>query len=201
MQLGMIGLGRMGGNIVRRLMRAGHSCVVFDKSTDGGGRGWPAKGRRRAATSPISSASSRSRARSGSCCRPVRSPTSTIVECSAACSKPGDILIDGGNSHFHDDVAHAEMLQREGHPLSRCRHQRRRLGSRARLLHDDRRRQGGRRASRPDLRGAGAGRGDDRARRRAARGATRGSSRATSIAGRRAPGISSRWSTTASSTG
>ena len=32
MQLGMIGLGRMGGNIVRRLMRAGHSCVVYDKS-------------------------------------------------------------------------------------------------------------------------------------------------------------------------
>ncbi len=34
MQLGMIGLGRMGGNIVRRLMRAGHSCVVYDKSAD-----------------------------------------------------------------------------------------------------------------------------------------------------------------------
>jgi len=34
MQLGMIGLGRMGGNIVRRLMRAGHRCVVYDKSAD-----------------------------------------------------------------------------------------------------------------------------------------------------------------------
>ena len=34
MQLGMIGLGRMGGNIVRRLMRDGHSCVVYDKSAD-----------------------------------------------------------------------------------------------------------------------------------------------------------------------
>src|SRR5436853_538541 len=34
MQLGMIGLGRMGGNIVRRLMRGGHSCVVYDKSAD-----------------------------------------------------------------------------------------------------------------------------------------------------------------------
>src|SRR6266567_444294 len=34
MQLGMIGLGRMGGNIVRRLMHAGHSCVVYDKSAD-----------------------------------------------------------------------------------------------------------------------------------------------------------------------
>ena len=34
MQLGMIGLGRMGGNIVRRLMRAGHSCVVYDKSDE-----------------------------------------------------------------------------------------------------------------------------------------------------------------------
>ncbi len=34
MQLGMVGLGRMGGNIVRRLMRAGHQCVVYDRSAD-----------------------------------------------------------------------------------------------------------------------------------------------------------------------
>ena len=57
MQLGMIGLGRMGGNIVRRLMRDGHSCVVFDKSADavkGAGR----RGRdRRATTSPTLSKS------------------------------------------------------------------------------------------------------------------------------------------------
>ena len=45
MQLGMVGLGRMGGNIVRRLMRAGHSCVVFDKSTEAVRRS-PGKARR-----------------------------------------------------------------------------------------------------------------------------------------------------------
>ena len=37
MQLGMIGLGRMGANMVRRLMRGGHTCVVYDRSPDGGG--------------------------------------------------------------------------------------------------------------------------------------------------------------------
>jgi 6-phosphogluconate dehydrogenase len=52
MQLGMIGLGRMGGNIVRRLMQAGHGCVVYDKSADAVS-GLAREGARRAATSPI----------------------------------------------------------------------------------------------------------------------------------------------------
>ena len=56
MQLGMIGLGRMGGNIVRRLMRNGHSCVVYDKSADAV-RGLAGEGASPARTSPISSGS------------------------------------------------------------------------------------------------------------------------------------------------
>ncbi|HEV8678322.1 MAG TPA: decarboxylating 6-phosphogluconate dehydrogenase [Stellaceae bacterium] len=108
MQLGMIGLGRMGGNIVRRLMKAGHTCVVYDKSADAvrvlAGEG---------------AAPSRNLA---DFVRQLEAPRAvwvmlpagaithgTVVELSGLLA-PGDILIDGGNSHFHDDVAHAEML-------------------------------------------------------------------------------------------
>ena len=109
MQLGMIGLGRMGGNIVRRLMRAGHSCVVYDKSADAV-QGLAGEG----------AAPSRDLA---DFVRQLEAPRAvwvmlpagaithgTVVELSGLL-EPGDILIDGGNSHFHDDVAHAEMLK------------------------------------------------------------------------------------------
>ena len=112
MQLGMIGLGRMGGNIVRRLMRAGHSCVVYDKSADAV-RGLAAEG----------AVPSRDLAEF---VRQLETPRAvwvmlpagavthgTIVELSSLLAA-GDIVIDGGNSHFHDDVAHAEMLRETG---------------------------------------------------------------------------------------
>ena len=58
----------------------------------------------------------------------------------AALMEAGDIIVDGGNSYYRDDIDRAKRLQRKGHRLRRCRHQRRRLGARARLLPDDRRR-------------------------------------------------------------
>ena len=67
----------------------------------------------------------------------------------------GDILIDGGNSHYHDDIRRAEGAGAEGPALRRRRRQRRRLGPGARLLPDDRRRDRGREAARPGLRRAG----------------------------------------------
>src|SRR5690348_13917894 len=112
MQLGMIGLGRMGGNIVRRLMRAGHRCVVYDKSTEAV-QGLAGEG----------AAPSRDLAdfvrqlevpRAVWVMLPAGAIThATIVELSGL-MQSGDILIDGGNSKFHDDVAHAEMLQGKG---------------------------------------------------------------------------------------
>ena len=54
--------------------------------------------------------------------------------------EPGDIVIDGGNSYYHDDIRRAAELEPHGHPLRGRRHQRRRAGPRARLLPDDRRR-------------------------------------------------------------
>jgi 6-phosphogluconate dehydrogenase len=109
MQLGMIGLGRMGGNIVRRLMRAGHSCVVFDKSTEAvavlAGEG--AKGSRDLAEF----VGQLEKPRVVWVMLPAGAIThGTIVELGGL-MQAGDIVIDGGNSHFHDDVAHAEMLQ------------------------------------------------------------------------------------------
>ena len=108
MQLGMIGLGRMGGNIVRRLMRAGHRCVVFDKSADAV-RGLSDEG----------AAPSRDLA---DFVRQLEKPRAvwvmlpagaithgTIVELSNLLER-GDILIDGGNSFFQDDVRHAQLL-------------------------------------------------------------------------------------------
>src|SRR5690242_10194983 len=112
MQLGMIGLGRMGGNIVRRLMRAGHSCVVYDKS-EAAVRGLAGEG---AAPSRDLADFVRQleKPRAIWVMLPAGAIThSTIVEL-ADLMEPQDILIDGGNSNFHDDVAHAEMLQPKG---------------------------------------------------------------------------------------
>jgi 6-phosphogluconate dehydrogenase len=112
MQLGMIGLGRMGGNIVRRLMRNGHTCVVYDRSADAVG----------ALTKEGATGSTGLADFVGKLTAPkvvwVMLPAGkithdTIVELSGLLGK-GDILIDGGNSKFHDDIAHAELLGPKG---------------------------------------------------------------------------------------
>src|SRR5260370_14532189 len=108
MQLGMIGLGRMGGNIVRRLMHAGHRCVVYDKSTDAV-HGLVEEG---AAPSRDLADFVRQLAkpRAGWVMLPAGAIThSTIVELSGPL-EPADILIDGGNSFFQAAVHRAEML-------------------------------------------------------------------------------------------
>ncbi len=112
MQLGMIGLGRMGGNIVRRLMRAGHHCVVYDKSGDAV-RGLAGEG---AAPSRdlADFVAQLEKPRAVWVMLPAGAIThGTVVEL-AGLLDAGDTLIDGGNSHFHDDVAHAEMLNAKG---------------------------------------------------------------------------------------
>ena len=104
--------------------------------------------------------------------------------------EPDDILIDGGNSYYIDDIRRAKELAPQRHPLCRRRDQRRRVGAGARLLHDDRRRNGRRPASRSDLRDARAGHG-----RHPAHAGTRETgaappSKGTCIAGPTAPAIS-----------
>ena len=138
MQLGMIGLGRMGANMVRRLMQGRPRMRRVRHVAPRRWRSWP---RRRP------SAPRRWRISSRSSTKPravwLMVPAGVVDKThrrSAAASRAGDILIDGGNSYYVDDIRRAKELDAQGHPLRRRRHQRRRLGPRARLLHDDRRR-------------------------------------------------------------
>ena len=158
MQLGMIGLGRMGANMVRRLMRRRPRLRRLrhrsrERSQDAGRRkARSAPPRSRTSSAKLTKPRGRLADGAGGGRRQRRSPSSLPL------LEPGDIVIDGGNSYYLDDIRRAEARSAEGHPLRRRRHQRRRLGAGARLLPDDRRRPtsvGA--AARSDLRDARAG--------------------------------------------
>ena len=112
MQLGMIGLGRMGGNMVRRLMKAGHECVVFDHSEDSvkklGSEG--AVGAR----SLEDFVAKLSKPRAVWVMVPSGEATESTIHELANFLEPGDTLIDGGNSYYKDDVRRSEPLKARG---------------------------------------------------------------------------------------
>jgi len=112
MQLGMIGLGRMGGNIVRRLMRDGHSCVVYDKSADA------VKGLAGEGATPSNDLADFVKEleapRAVWVMLPAGKITHETVEELSELLSSGDILIDGGNSFFQDDIAHSDLLKKKG---------------------------------------------------------------------------------------
>ena len=112
MQLGMIGLGRMGANMVRRLMRNGHQCVVFDLSPDSvkelSGEG--ATG----ATSLDDFVKKLTKPRVAWVMVPAGDPTEKTVLALAKLMEPGDIIIDGGNSYYKDDVRRAKLVKEKG---------------------------------------------------------------------------------------
>ncbi len=112
MQLGMVGLGRMGANMVRRLMRGGHQCVVFDLNPENvkelAGEG---------ATGSDSVADflkQLTKPKIVWVMVPSGDPTEKTVMELAKGMEAGDILIDGGNSYFKDDVRRAKLLQERG---------------------------------------------------------------------------------------
>ncbi len=107
MQLGMIGLGRMGGNMVRRLLNAGHQCVVFDKSA----KAVEELARERAvgSSSFVELVHKLEAPRAVWLMVPAAVVDETIREI-APHLKPGDILIDGGNSYYVDDIRRAKDL-------------------------------------------------------------------------------------------
>lgn len=111
MQLGMIGLGRMGANIVRRLMRDGHECVVYDVNpeTVAGLAGEGAVG----ADSPEDFVAKLEQPRAVWVMIPA-GITGKIVDQFAALLDEGDIIIDGGNSNYRDDVRRAAKLKEQG---------------------------------------------------------------------------------------
>ena len=112
MQLGMIGLGRMGGNIVRRLMRFGHTAVVFDANPEN--MVLLAKEGATASKSLAHLVEQMPKPRPVWVMLPAGDVTAQTISALSNLLEAGDILIDGGNSNFQDDVRHAQMLQSKG---------------------------------------------------------------------------------------
>ena len=112
MQLGMIGLGRMGGNIVRRLMRHGHDCVVFDASPTTVAQ----LGSEGAVTSTglADLVKKLAKPRAVWVMLPAGDITEHAIEELGGLLEAGDIIIDGGNSNFKDDVRRAQALMPKG---------------------------------------------------------------------------------------
>ncbi|OKO88430.1 6-phosphogluconate dehydrogenase [Bradyrhizobium sp. NAS80.1] len=112
MQLGMIGLGRMGGNIVRRLMRHGHSTVVYDKDAKAVA-GLAADGAQGAATLEEFVAKLE-RPRTAWVMLPAGRITETTIDTIAGVMQAGDVIIDGGNTFWQDDVRRGKALKERG---------------------------------------------------------------------------------------
>jgi 6-phosphogluconate dehydrogenase len=111
MQFGMIGLGRMGANMVRRLMKKDHKCVVYDRSADVVGA--LAKEGAVGASSLAELVKKMEGPRAICIMVPAAFVDGTIAELEKLLAS-GDTIIDGGNSHYHDDIARAKRLIPKG---------------------------------------------------------------------------------------
>ena len=112
MQLGFVGLGRMGLNMVTRLTRGGHEIVAFDRSaeavsraTQSGGRGVP---------SLESLVGALSAPRAVWVMVPAGAPTESTIDALGGLLSRGDVVIDGGNTNYHDDIRRADALRPKG---------------------------------------------------------------------------------------
>src|SRR5215472_12770407 len=129
MQLGMVGLGRMGANLVRRLMRDGHHCVAYDVNA--------------AAVASLAAEGATGAADLGDFVAKLTRPRTVWLMLPAAITgqtldqlrtllDPGDVVIDGGNSYYRDDITRARA-RRGWAALRGLRHFRRGVGLGARL--------------------------------------------------------------------
>ncbi len=112
MQLGMVGLGRMGAGLVRRLMKDGHDCVAYDVSADAvkalvddGATG---------ASSLEEFVSKLEKPRTAWVMVPAGDITDTTIAALAEVMEEGDTIIDGGNTYYRDDLRHAASLREKG---------------------------------------------------------------------------------------
>jgi len=112
MQLGFVGLGKMGLNMVTRLIRGGHEIVAFDRSTDATARAADAGAT--PATDLASLIAQLQSPRTVWVMVPAGAPTESTVTALAALLSAGDVIIDGGNTNYHDDVRRAETLATRG---------------------------------------------------------------------------------------
>jgi 6-phosphogluconate dehydrogenase len=112
MQLGMIGLGRMGANMVRRLLRGGHQCVVSDLSPQNVAA--LAKEGATGSSSLDDFVAKLSKPRAAWVMVPAGDPTEQTVNALGQKFDAGDVIIDGGNSYFKDDVRRSQKLKERG---------------------------------------------------------------------------------------
>src|SRR5882724_6539645 len=111
MQLGMIGLGRMGANMVRRLLKGGHQCVVFDMSAQAVAELVKEKAVGTASLAEFTKGLAKPRVVW------LMVPAGVVDKSIADLLphlEPGDIVIDGGNSYYVDDIRRAKELKPKG---------------------------------------------------------------------------------------
>ncbi|HWG84065.1 MAG TPA: NAD(P)-binding domain-containing protein, partial [Deinococcales bacterium] len=114
MRIAMIGLGRMGGNMTRRLVRAGHEVVGYDRDPETVA-GLAAEGAIPAASIPEAVEKSRQDGRAVAWVMvPAGAPTAQAISAVSTAMQAGDVIIDGGNSNFHDTRERATVLREQG---------------------------------------------------------------------------------------
>ena len=111
MQLGMIGLGRMGANMARRLMRAGHTCVVHNRSPEAVDA-LVREGATGAAS--LTELVQRLQTPRVVCLMVPAGSVGAVLDALVPLLARGDVVIDGGNSHYHDDIVRAKQLAAKG---------------------------------------------------------------------------------------
>src|ERR1044071_196648 len=111
MQLGMIGLGRMGGNMVRRLLRGGHQCVVFDVHPDAMA---PLAGDGAVPSTSLAAFVARLQAPRAIWLMVPAAVVDRTVESLTPLLQSGDVVIDGGNSNYTDDIRRGRALGEAG---------------------------------------------------------------------------------------
>jgi 6-phosphogluconate dehydrogenase len=112
MKIGLVGLGRMGGNMVRRLVQAGHDVVGYD--LDDRNVAAAAEAGAQGVHSLAELVRALPRPRAVWVMVPHGKPTTDTIEALLPSLEPDDILVDGGNSHYTESIAHAETSAREG---------------------------------------------------------------------------------------